>query len=73
VFTGLTSRTAKGVEELTAEFGEGGGSAAGFLSCMVAILYFASVYALEKLGSSTLWRAGLRGILADYAYAVSYM
>jgi hypothetical protein len=57
---------------LAAEFEEGGGHAAGFLSCMVAILYFASVYALEKLGSSTLWRAGFRDILADYAYVVSW-
>ncbi|KAK4102628.1 hypothetical protein N658DRAFT_423367 [Parathielavia hyrcaniae] len=58
----------KGVEELVAEFEDTPGNAAGFLACLIAILYFASVYALEKLGSSTLWRAGFRGILADYAY-----
>ncbi|KAK4244132.1 HCO3 transporter family-domain-containing protein [Corynascus novoguineensis] len=58
----------KGVEELIAEFENGSSTATGFLSCIVAILYFASVYALERLGSSTLWRAEYRRILADYAY-----
>ncbi|KAF9876772.1 hco3- transporter family protein [Colletotrichum karsti] len=57
----------KGVEELVNEFNAEGG-AAGYLACMIAILYFATVYGLEKLGSSTLWKAGFRGILADYAY-----
>ncbi|KAI8161649.1 putative transporter [Colletotrichum sp. SAR 10_70] len=57
----------KGVEELVNEFTTEG-SAAGYLACLIAILYFGTVYALEKLGSSTLWRAGFRGILADYAY-----
>ncbi|KAI8219418.1 putative transporter [Colletotrichum sp. SAR 10_86] len=60
----------KGVEELVNEFTTEG-SAAGYLACLIAILYFGTVYALEKLGSSTLWRAGFRGILADYAYVVS--
>ena len=36
------------------------------------ILYFLSIYGLEKLGSSTVWRAGYRGIFADYAYVVSF-
>lgn len=46
------------------------GSASGYLACMVAILYFGSVYGLEKLGASTIWKAGIRGIFADYAYVV---
>ncbi|KAM5360160.1 hypothetical protein ACJA88_014922 [Fusarium oxysporum] len=58
----------KGVEELANEFNQGG-PAAGYLACIIAILYFATVYALEKLGSSTVWKAGVRSILADYAYA----
>lgn len=57
----------KGVEELVNEF-EVAGSAPGYLACMVAILYFGSVYGLEKLGASTIWKAGIRGIFADYAY-----
>ncbi|RYO85992.1 hypothetical protein DL764_009077 [Monosporascus ibericus] len=57
----------KGLEELINEFHEGG-SAAGYLACVIAILYFATVYALEKLGQGKMWKAGVRGILADYAY-----
>ncbi|KAF2183215.1 hypothetical protein K469DRAFT_583817 [Zopfia rhizophila CBS 207.26] len=57
----------KGVEELVNEFSVEG-SSAGYLSCMIAILYFASVYGLEKLGSSTMWKPWFRGAIADYAY-----
>lgn len=41
---------------------------AGYLSIVIGILYFGSVYGLEKLGGSTLWNAGVRGILADYSF-----
>ncbi|PSN67929.1 anion exchange family protein [Corynespora cassiicola Philippines] len=57
----------KGVEELVNEFSVAGNSA-GYLSCLVAILYFGSVYGLEKLGSSVMWKPWIRGALADYAY-----
>ncbi|KAK8116894.1 Hco3- transporter family protein [Apiospora kogelbergensis] len=57
----------KGVEELVYEF-EQHGATAGYLSCIIAILYFASVYSLEKLGQSTVWKPWFRSILADYAY-----
>ncbi|KAF3020289.1 hypothetical protein E8E14_013347 [Neopestalotiopsis sp. 37M] len=57
----------KGVEELVNEFTVEG-PVSGYLSCIIAILYFASVYSLEKLGQSTLWNPWFRGILADYAY-----
>jgi hypothetical protein len=60
----------KGVEELVNEFAQQG-SAAGYLACIIAILYFGTVYGLEKLGSSTVWKSGVRTILADYAYVVS--
>lgn len=63
----LTRVLVKGVEELVNEFNVTG-NAAGYLSCMIAILYFGSVYGLEKLGSSTMWKPWFRGILADYAY-----
>jgi hypothetical protein len=56
------------VEELVNEFE--GGATPGFLACLIAILYFGSVYALEKIGSGVLWRTGVRGVLADYAYVV---
>merc|ERR1711981_1503217 len=57
----------KGVEELVNEF-EVAGPQSGYLAAMVAILYFGSVYGLEKLGASTIWKPGIRGIFADYAY-----
>ncbi|RGP81073.1 hco3- transporter family [Fusarium longipes] len=57
----------KGVEELVNEFDQQG-SAAGYLSCIIAILYFGTVYGLEKLASSIVWKPGVRTILADYAY-----
>lgn len=61
--------TVKGVEELVAEFSSHGLSA-GYLSTIIALLYFGTVYALEKLGNSTLWTPAVRGLLADYAYPV---
>ncbi|PYH63695.1 HCO3 transporter family protein [Aspergillus vadensis CBS 113365] len=57
----------KGVEELVNEFTTHGRDA-GYLACMIAILYFLTIYALEKLGSSTIWKPSVRGLLADYAY-----
>jgi hypothetical protein len=57
------------VEELVNEFTENG-STAGFMSCMIAILYFLTIYGLEMLGSSTICRPWFRGLLADYAYVV---
>ncbi|KAI4725098.1 hypothetical protein E4T49_07150 [Aureobasidium sp. EXF-10728] len=57
----------KGVEELVAEFSSHGLNA-GYLSTIIAILYFGTVYALEKLGNSTLWTPTVRGLLANYAY-----
>ncbi|KAI4722441.1 hypothetical protein E4T48_01404 [Aureobasidium sp. EXF-10727] len=57
----------KGVEELVAEFSSYGLNA-GYLSTIIAILYFGTIYALEKLGNSTLWTPTIRGLLADYAY-----
>ncbi len=65
----LTHDIVKGVEELVKE--SEGGNAAGYLACVIAILYFGTVYVLEKIGSSTLWKEQLRGVLADYAYLVS--
>ncbi|KAF2030633.1 hypothetical protein EK21DRAFT_100311 [Setomelanomma holmii] len=57
----------RGVEELVYLF-EPTTLAGGYLSIVIAILYFGSVYGLEKLGSSTLWQPGFRGFLDDYAF-----
>lgn len=59
----------KGVEELVSQFDRG--SASGFLTCLIAVLYFLTIYALEALGSSTILTPFYREILADYAYVVS--
>ncbi|KAI9808754.1 MAG: hypothetical protein M1825_003906 [Sarcosagium campestre] len=59
----------KGVEELVNEFSVGG-SVRGFASCLIAILYFASIYGLEKLGASVIWTPWFRSLLADYAYVI---
>ncbi|KAF1918972.1 anion exchange family protein [Ampelomyces quisqualis] len=59
----------KGVEELVYLF-EPTTTAGGYLSIVIAILYFGSVYGLEKLGTSTLWKPWIRGILADYSFAL---
>ncbi|EHL02152.1 putative transporter [Glarea lozoyensis 74030] len=56
-----------GVEELVSLF-DSYGVVDGYLSCVIAILYFATVYALEKLGNGVLAKPWARGLLADYAY-----
>ncbi|KAM0138971.1 hypothetical protein ACHAO1_003303 [Botrytis cinerea] len=60
----------KGVEELVSLFNSHG-SVDGYLSCIIAILYFGTVYTLEKLGRGTLAKPWARGILADYAYPIA--
>ncbi|KAL8657420.1 MAG: hypothetical protein Q9226_001934 [Calogaya cf. arnoldii] len=59
----------KGVEELVAEF-TSFNPTQGFMACVIAILYFGTIYSLENIGSSTLFRPWFRGILADYAYPI---
>ncbi|KAF1811655.1 HCO3 transporter family protein [Eremomyces bilateralis CBS 781.70] len=62
----------KGVEELVYQFRDPESSrSAGFLSCLIAILYFGSVYFLEKLGAGTVWNAFVRGLFADYAFPIA--
>jgi len=63
------SHAVKGVEELVAEFTTYD-STQGYLSCVIAILYFGTIYSLEAIGQSTLFRPWFRGVLADYAYPV---
>lgn len=63
--------TVKGVEELVSLF-DSYGSVDGYLSCVIAILYFGTVYSLEKIGSGVLAKPWARGLLADYAYPVKF-
>lgn len=60
-------QTVKGVEELVYLF-EVSEFDGGYLSIVIAILYFGSVYGLEKLGGSTLFTPGIRSVLADYSF-----
>lgn len=57
----------KGVEELVYLF-QVSDFEGGYLSIVIAILYFGSVYGLEKLGGSTIFNPFVRGILADYSF-----
>ncbi|CBF89952.1 hypothetical protein AN0218.2 [Aspergillus nidulans FGSC A4] len=59
----------KGVEELSNEFALYGPTA-GFLSSLIAVLYFFTVYGLERVGSSTVCKPWIRKLLADYAYVI---
>ena len=46
------------------------GSIDGFMAVMIALLFFATVYALEAIGTSVWFRPWFRELLADYAYPV---
>ncbi|KAJ9626555.1 hypothetical protein H2203_004188 [Taxawa tesnikishii (nom. ined.)] len=59
----------KGVEELVAQF-QDSSYAAGFLSVVVALCYWATVYALELLPNTILFTPTVRKLLADYAYPI---
>lgn len=72
ITTLTNSYSVKGVEELVAEFTTFN-STQGYLSCVIAILYFGTIYSLEAIGQSTLLRPWFRGILADYAYPVRFL
>jgi hypothetical protein len=61
----------QGVEELVSEF-TARDPVDGFMSCLIAILYFGTIYALEGIGQSILFRPWFREILADYAYPVCF-
>ncbi|KAF3317350.1 hypothetical protein TWF173_011002 [Orbilia oligospora] len=58
-----------GVEELVAEFDES--TSGGFMGIVVAMLYFGSVYTLEKFGSGLFFNPAVRGFIADYAYPIA--
>ncbi|KAF2722817.1 hypothetical protein K431DRAFT_311505 [Polychaeton citri CBS 116435] len=62
----------KGVEELIAQFDEGGATlAGGYLSIVIALCYWASVYFLEFMGSTKMFTPTIRKLLSDYAYPIA--
>ncbi len=65
------SITEKGIQELIDNFVAADPSA-GFLSVVIAVCYWATVYGLEFVGNTALLIPSVRGLLADYAYPVSH-
>lgn len=66
----LISVPVKGVQLLIGEF-ESDGPTDGFMSVTIALLFFFTVYVLEKVGNGIWFRPGVRGVLGDFAYPVS--
>ncbi|KAL2360551.1 hypothetical protein RJZ56_006574 [Blastomyces dermatitidis] len=66
----VTVFSIKGVEELVSEVSSRG-SIDGYLNCTFAILYFATIYVLEKLGSNTIFKPSFRGFLDNYACSIA--
>ncbi|KAK5167957.1 uncharacterized protein LTR77_006524 [Saxophila tyrrhenica] len=66
----------KGVEELVAQFEEGIGNEGerregGYFGILIALMYWFTVYMLEKYGSSSFSRSWIRKAIADYAYPIA--
>lgn len=59
----------KGVEELVAQFDESN-SAAGYLSIVIALCYWFTVYGLELMGGTIYFKPQVRKVLSDFAYPV---
>jgi hypothetical protein len=62
----------KGVEELSIGFYDERYTN-GFLGVVVAILYSLTVYFLEKMRGTVLFKPVVREFLSDYAYPVSFV
>ena len=62
--------TVKGVEELVNQF-DAGGLAGGYLSVVIALSYWATIYGLELMGSTIYFRPFARKLLSDYAYPIA--
>jgi len=65
----MVNLTVKGVQELIDQFNSSTYTA-GFLSVVVALCYWATVYALEMLPRTILFTPTIRKVLSDYAYPV---
>ena len=68
--TKLMELVVKGVELLISEF-EHEGPADGFMSVVVALMFFFTVYVLELVRNGIWFRPRVRAFLGDYAYPVS--
>ena len=68
--TRLMELVVKGVELLISEF-EHEGPTDGFMSVVVALMFFFTVYVLELVRNGIWFRPWVRAFLGDYAYPVS--
>lgn len=66
----LIDLVVKGVELLISEF-EHEGPTDGFMSVVVALMFFFTVYVLELVRKGIWFRPWVRAFLGDYAYPVS--
>lgn len=57
----------KGIEELVNQFDQDG-HASGYLSCVIALAFWFTVYSLENIGSTIYMTSWMRKFLSDYAY-----
>ena len=66
----LTPATVKGVEELVDQFNSGS-LAGGYLSVVIALCYWFTVYGLELMGNTIMFRPYIRKLLSDFAYPIA--
>lgn len=66
----LTTSTVKGVEELVDQFNNGS-LPGGYLSVVIALCYWFTVYGLELMGSTIMFRPYIRKLLSDFAYPIA--
>jgi hypothetical protein len=66
----LTAATVKGVEELVDQFNNGS-VPGGYLSVVIALCYWFTVYGLELMGSTVMFRPYIRKFLSDFAYPIA--
>lgn len=60
----------KGVEELVSNF-DGNSPEAGYLGIIIALCFWATVWWLEGMGNTILYRSYWRKLLSDYAYPIA--
>jgi hypothetical protein len=66
----LTTAIVKGVEELVDQFNSGS-LPGGYLSVVIALSYWFTVYGLELMGNTIMFRPYVRKLLSDYAYPIA--
>lgn len=60
----------KGVELIVEEFGDGLSAANGYLSCLIALLYFALTWMTTRIGSGIYLHRWIRGFCTDFSLVI---